>query len=292
MPANMKKAGIKYQKGGGILSKIFGKKKKPKSSKVQSHDGFMTAEKASSHKAWVKKERAKINESNKTKAEGVRVLKAENAAKRAVNKALKKRNTNTATDKKNIEKSDKNLSNKMDELKRDYQYYQQNKSEHGMNLTKQKMQNIGSAGPYKNKVQIYGKPRYQGTRKNERTNSGAEKHWEQAGGEPMFNEQGARIPGMRQAQSGFEGPGGGFMNRLRNEGIGSALKGTFPARVAGVIGDEYSQLGKDAYTGVKNIVSPPPVNPKTAPATRMAGMKKGGSKKYKHGGSTGPNGVL
>ena len=68
---------------------------------------------------------------------------------------------------------------------------------------------------------------------------------------------------LGKAQSGFQGPGGGFWSRLKNEGVGSALKGTFPARVAGVWADETA----NALTGNSTTI-----------------RKLGGHVKYKSGG--------
>mgnify|MGYP003153096093 CR=1 FL=1 len=75
--------------------------------------------------------------------------------------------------------------------------------------------------------------------------------------------------GMRKAQDGFVGPGGGFMNRLRNEGVGSALSGTFPARAGKVWVDETVDAAKNIGSGVKNFF----------------GFKHGGHVKMKNGGN-------
>ena len=74
---------------------------------------------------------------------------------------------------------------------------------------------------------------------------------------------------LSKAQSGFEGPGGGFVNRLKNEGVGSAISGSFPGRVSGVIADEYGDLGKRAVSGVKSFF----------------GFKHGGHVQMKNGGN-------
>ena len=59
--------------------------------------------------------------------------------------------------------------------------------------------------------------------------------------------------GMRKAQDGFVGPGGGFMSRLQNEGVGSALSGTFPARAGKVWVDETKDAVRNIGSGVKNF---------------------------------------
>ena len=75
--------------------------------------------------------------------------------------------------------------------------------------------------------------------------------------------------GIPKAQDGFQGPGGGFWNRLRNEGVGSALKGTFPARAGAVWAGETADAVKSIGSGVKNLF----------------GFKHGGQVKMKSGGS-------
>ena len=75
--------------------------------------------------------------------------------------------------------------------------------------------------------------------------------------------------GVPKAQDGFVGPGGGFVNRLKNEGVGSALSGTFPARAGKVWMDETADAAKKIGSGVKSFF----------------GFKHGGQVKMKSGGN-------
>jgi len=74
---------------------------------------------------------------------------------------------------------------------------------------------------------------------------------------------------LGKAQDGFVGPGGGFMNRLRNEGVGSALSGTFPARAGSVWAGETADTAKKIGSGIKNFF----------------GFKHGGPVKARNGGN-------
>ena len=226
MPANMKKAGMEYQKGGSLLKRIFGKKKKDKS-----FETMMLERRIRDQKFSGVSRRGNIR--NQTKAQ--------------------------------------------------------------IEATNKKYDKEGWIKKPNEKPKYFRKDTDPIRHKKYKLSD-----WKQDGG-PVYNDKGMKVPGMmyggsnkmKKAQSGFEGPGGGFMNRMRNEGVGSAVKGSFPARVAGVIGDEYGALGKRALSGVKNMMTPTRPSAKDAvlgnttdaQMNQMSAKRYGGSKKmYKKGG--------
>ena len=192
MPANMKKAGIKYQRGG-MLGRLFGKKKKK---------GYQITGKQSErelkHQAWVKNERKKMNLDKEKKAAWDKQEKAAKLAKRAERKSRKQRIEEAARglDEKRArnEASDRRLSDKFNELKYDWNTA---KDPNVKKYIEEKMKRLGSVGPYEHKAQLFGKPKYKGRRANERTSQGSDKHWEMKSGGSVFNKQGMKVPGMQ-----------------------------------------------------------------------------------------------
>tara|TARA_R110002020_G_scaffold4711_10_gene20529 strand:+ start:2477 stop:3484 length:1008 start_codon:yes stop_codon:yes gene_type:complete len=193
MPANMKKAGIKYQKGGskggGIISRLFGKKKTSDLSKP-----YKKSERQKQQEAWVKSERSKMKIQADKTAATTAANKANKAKKRAENKSRKSRVADAKANKERIESSDRALSKKMNELKYDWR---SSKDANVKKYIEDKMKSLGSAGPYKDKVKIFGKPNYKGQRRNEKTDHGSNKHWEMKSGGSVFNKQGMKVPGMQ-----------------------------------------------------------------------------------------------
>jgi hypothetical protein len=224
MPANMKKAGMEYQKGGSFLKRLFGGKKK----------------KDKSWETMQLERRLKNIRFDGTSRTG-------NQVRNQTRGAIKMRN-------------DMYGLNPNSKRKPQKKYHREE-----TNPIRHKKYKV-----VKNKIDF-----------------------DLQDGGPVYTEKGMKVPGMRKAQRGFEGPGGGFMSRLRNEGIGSAVKGSFPSRVAGVIGDEYGALGKRAVSGVKNMMTPTGPSAKDgmlgnttdAQMNQMSAKRYGGSKKmYKKGG--------
>ena len=275
MPANMKKAGIKYQrggsKGGSLLKRIFGKSK-PKNKKK--------------HKSFEEKRL-------ESRAINIRFDGTSRTGSQVRNQtrgAIKMRNDQYGL----------NPNSKREPQKK---YHRQE--------TDPIRQKKYSVSDWKD-----------GNKKQD--------------GGPIYTEKGMKVPGMRKAQSGFEGPGGGFMSRLRNEGVGSAMKGSFPARAAGVWADESAKGVRNIGAGIKNAVAGPSDGMSSDPqmdkmadfhTKKYGGSKKmykkgggfpdmnkdgqitqadiflkkkekgtikkyGGSKKYKSGGAVGPHGIL